>query len=281
MTSQTTAAPGPRPGARYSRARRRGHRRGGPGGHCARVRAGAGTPRRWPTRTSCRSLLPATCWRPRRHAGGPAGTRRRRGSASPRSACTTCASSPTSGSPDDAAGTVIEDRGVAASPRGRRGGGAPGTVGNFIVTGHRTAAGAPLGRLPELLAGAHVLVLVRFAVHDYVVTGTMSVSFRSPASLALQTAAEPGHPGQLATRPMVTLSTWRHPRTMRPATGGTTRSATRSTGSTRWASSSTSSRCDPRNVRRSNYRFRGVRSHSMTARRHRAGGSSSSRRDTR
>ena len=111
------------------------------------------------------------------------------------------------GSPDDAAGTVIEDRGVAASPRGRRGGGAPGTVGNFIVTGHRTAAGAPLGRLPELLAGAHVLVRSGSAVYDYVVTGTMSVSFRSPASLALQTAAVPGHPGQVATRPMVTLST--------------------------------------------------------------------------
>ena len=111
------------------------------------------------------------------------------------------------GSPDDAPGTVIEDRGVAASPRGSRGGGAPGVVGNFVVTGHRTAAGAPLGRLPELQVGAHVLVRSGSSVYDYVVTGTMSVSFRSRASMALQTAAVPGHPGQLATRPMITLST--------------------------------------------------------------------------
>jgi sortase A len=111
------------------------------------------------------------------------------------------------GSPDDAPGTVIEDRGVAASPRGSLGGGTPGSTGNFIVTGHRTAAGAPLGRLPELQVGAHVLVRAGSWVYDYVVTATMSVSFRSVASKALQTAAVPGHPGQVATRPMITLST--------------------------------------------------------------------------
>jgi len=99
------------------------------------------------------------------------------------------------------------DHGLAASPRGTRGGVGPGVVGNFIVTGHRTAAGAPLRRLPDLQVGAHVLVRSGSSVFDYVVTATMSVSFRSAASMALQTAAVPGHPGRPATQPMVTLST--------------------------------------------------------------------------
>ena len=111
------------------------------------------------------------------------------------------------GWPDDPPGTEIEDHGLAASPRGTRGGVGPGVVGNFIVTGHRTAAGAPLRRLPDLQVGAHVLVRSGSSVFDYVVTATMSVSFRSAASMALQTAAVPGHPGRPATQPMVTLST--------------------------------------------------------------------------
>jgi sortase A len=111
------------------------------------------------------------------------------------------------GRPDDLPGTQIEDRGLAASPRGSRGGVGPGVVGNFIVTGHRTAAGAPLRRLPELRVGAHVLVRSGSSVFDYVVTGTLSVSFRSAASMALQSAAVPGRPGRTATQAMITLST--------------------------------------------------------------------------
>ncbi len=111
------------------------------------------------------------------------------------------------GSPDDAAGTVIEDRGVAASPRGARGGVGPGVVGNFVVTAHRTSAGGPLRRLPQLRDGTHVLVRVGPTVYDYVVTGTLSVSFRSASSKALQTAPVPGRPGVPATQPMITLST--------------------------------------------------------------------------
>jgi sortase A len=111
------------------------------------------------------------------------------------------------GSPDDAAGTVIEDRGVAASPRGASGGVGPGVVGNFVVTGHRTSASGPLRRLPQLRDGAHVLVRVGSTVYDYVVTGTLSVSFRSVSSKALQTAPVPGRPGVAAAQPMITLST--------------------------------------------------------------------------
>jgi sortase A len=108
---------------------------------------------------------------------------------------------------DDSPGTRIEDRGLAASPRGPRGGVGPGRVGNLIVTAHRTSAGGPLRRLPSLQDGDHVLVTAGGLVYDYVVTGTLRISFRSEASRALQSAAVPGHPGQLATRAMVTLST--------------------------------------------------------------------------
>jgi sortase A len=111
------------------------------------------------------------------------------------------------GFPDDLPGTLIEDRGLAASPRGPGGGVGPGQVGNLVVTGHRTSAGGPLRRLPAVRAGAHVLVTWRGWVYDYVVTGTMWVSFRSSASRALQTAAVPGQPGEPATGAMITLST--------------------------------------------------------------------------
>jgi sortase A len=111
------------------------------------------------------------------------------------------------GYPDDLPGTHIEDRGLAASPRGRRGGVAPGEVGNLLITGHRTSAGGPLRRLPSLDDGAHILISSGGMVYDYVVTGTMTISFRSKASLGLQSAAVPGHPSLPATRAMITVST--------------------------------------------------------------------------
>ena len=111
------------------------------------------------------------------------------------------------GQADDLRGTRIADRGLAASPRGPLGGVAPGDVGNVIITGHRTSAGGPFRRLPSLRVGAHILVSSGGRVFDYLVMETMVISFRSSASLALQSAAVPGHPGQRATRPMITLST--------------------------------------------------------------------------
>jgi sortase A len=111
------------------------------------------------------------------------------------------------GHADDAPGTRIQDRGLAASPRGARGGVGPGEVGNFIVTGHRTSHGAPFRRLPSLEDGAHVIVTSGGLVYEYKVTGTMTISFRSAESLAKQSAPVPGHPGRRATRPMITLST--------------------------------------------------------------------------
>ena len=111
------------------------------------------------------------------------------------------------GSPDDGPGTVIQNGGPTASPRGPGGGVGPGVVGNFIVTGHRTSHSAPFAALPLLRRGHRVEVRSAGTVFVYEVTGTRSTSFRSPRSLARQSAAVPGRPGVEPTRAMITLST--------------------------------------------------------------------------
>jgi sortase A len=111
------------------------------------------------------------------------------------------------GSPDDAEGTRIQNLGPTASPRGTRGGVGPGEVGNFIVTGHRTSHSAPFADLPALGRGDTVRVRSGSATYVYRITATRSTSFRSPRSLAEQSAAVPGRPGAAPVRPMITLST--------------------------------------------------------------------------
>jgi sortase A len=111
------------------------------------------------------------------------------------------------GTADDRPGTAIQNRGVAANPRGPGGGVGPGEVGNFIVTAHRTEHGRPFGRLPEVRNGDHVLVTYDGFVYDYQVVQTMTISFRKPAEKAAQNAAVPGRPGEPATQAMITLST--------------------------------------------------------------------------
>ena len=111
------------------------------------------------------------------------------------------------GTPDDAPGTRIQDSGPAASPRGPGGGVGPGEVGNFLVTAHRTSHTAPFRDLPALRPGARVLVRSGSTVFVYRVTTTRSTSFRSPRSLAEQSAAVPGRPGAVPVRPVITLST--------------------------------------------------------------------------
>lgn len=111
------------------------------------------------------------------------------------------------GTADDRPGTVIQDRGVAASPRGRAGGVGPGEIGNFIITGHRVSHGRPLERVPELVKGDHVLITAGGTVFDYVVSRTMTISFRKPAEKAQQNAAVPGSPGVRPTQAMLTIST--------------------------------------------------------------------------
>ena len=111
------------------------------------------------------------------------------------------------GTPDDAAGTRIQNRGPTASPRGPGGGVGPGEVGNFIVTGHRTSHAAPFAELPSLRRGDRVRVRSGATVFVYEVTGTRSTSFRSRAALSRQSAAVPGRPGATPVDPVITLST--------------------------------------------------------------------------
>lgn len=114
---------------------------------------------------------------------------------------------PYRGSPDDAPGTRIQDGGVAASPHGPRGGVGPGGIGNHIVTAHRTSSTRAFADLPRLRVGDRVHVVAGGTRYVYRVVGTRTTSFRSPRSLARQSAAVPGHPGRRPTRAMITLST--------------------------------------------------------------------------
>ncbi|MEW2416515.1 sortase [Streptomyces sp. NPDC046866] len=114
---------------------------------------------------------------------------------------------PYQGSPDDAAGTRIQDQGLAASPHGPGGGVGPGEVGNYIVTGHRVTAGGPLRALPALREGATVLVTAGGVTYTYTITATRTTSFRSPSSRDAQRAPVPGSPGTAPTRAMITVTT--------------------------------------------------------------------------
>ncbi|MFI6149673.1 sortase domain-bontaining protein [Streptomyces sp. NPDC051109] len=114
---------------------------------------------------------------------------------------------PYAGSPDDAPGTAIQDRGMAASPYGPGGGVGPGDVGNYIVTGHRVAGGGPLKALPSLRQGASVYVSAGGVTYEYVIGTTRTTSFRSPSSMAEQRAAVPGSSGVEPSRAMITVTT--------------------------------------------------------------------------
>ncbi|WP_326698451.1 class E sortase [Streptomyces sp. NBC_01754] len=114
---------------------------------------------------------------------------------------------PYEGTTDDRPGTRVQDRGVAASPYGGRGGAGPGEKGNYLVTAHRIKAGGPLRDLPSLDEGDSVFVTADGTVHEYRITETRKTSFRSERSLAEQRADVPGSPGEKPKRPMITIST--------------------------------------------------------------------------
>jgi sortase A len=114
---------------------------------------------------------------------------------------------PYRGVTDDGPGTMIQDRGVAASPHGPRGGVGPGGVGNYLVTAHRTSSTAAFANLPSLRPGHRVVVRAGGVRHVYEIRRTRETSFRSPRSLAEQRAAVPGRPGATPTRAFLTLST--------------------------------------------------------------------------
>ncbi|MFJ6783150.1 class E sortase [Streptomyces yangpuensis] len=114
---------------------------------------------------------------------------------------------PYEGTTDDVPGTRIQDRGVAASPYGERGGVGPGQVGNFLVTAHRLSAGGPLRDLPAVDHGDTVVVTAGGVEYTYEITATRKTSFRSQRSLDEQRAAVPGAPAATPTQAMITIST--------------------------------------------------------------------------
>jgi sortase A len=114
---------------------------------------------------------------------------------------------PYEGWTDDRPGTAIQNRGLAASPYGPRGGTGPGGVGNYQVTAHRTTKPAPFRNLPALPEGALAQVDAGGLRYTYRITATRTTSFRSAASLAEQRAAVPGRPEETPTQAMITLST--------------------------------------------------------------------------
>lgn len=114
---------------------------------------------------------------------------------------------PYRGSTDDAPGTRIQDGGVAASPFGKDGGVGPGGVGNYLVTAHRTSSTQAFANLPRLQDGDKVHVVAGRTRYVYRIVATRTTSFRSERSLARQSAAVPGRPGERPTRAMLTLST--------------------------------------------------------------------------
>ncbi|WP_082574368.1 MULTISPECIES: class E sortase [unclassified Nocardioides] len=111
------------------------------------------------------------------------------------------------GKTDDAPGTRIQNRGIAAASNGPQGGTGPGGIGNYQVAAHRTSHGGVFRHTPSLHRGDKVIVDVRRWRYVYVVKKTRWVSFRSAKSLRAQRAEVPGHPGQKATRAYITIST--------------------------------------------------------------------------
>lgn len=114
---------------------------------------------------------------------------------------------PYEGTTDDVPGSRIQDRGVASSPYGEKGGVGPGDVGNYLVTAHRLSAGGVLRDLPDLGKGDPVYVVEDGTRYTYEITATRQTSFRSERSLAEQRAEVPGRPGAEPTRAMITVST--------------------------------------------------------------------------
>jgi sortase A len=108
---------------------------------------------------------------------------------------------------DDAPGTRIQNRGIAAAPYGPRGGVGPGGIGNYQVTAHRSSHGAIFWRTPSLQKGDKVWVEVGKWRYVYVIHQTRWVSFRSAESLRKQRAAVPGKPGTRPTKALITIST--------------------------------------------------------------------------
>jgi sortase A len=111
------------------------------------------------------------------------------------------------GKTDDAPGTRIQNRGIAASPYGPHGGTGPGGLGNYQVTAHRTSHGGVFRHTPSLDHGERIYVDTGQWRYVYEVIKTRWVSFRSPQDLREQRAPVPGKPGKKPERGYITIST--------------------------------------------------------------------------
>jgi sortase A len=111
------------------------------------------------------------------------------------------------GKTDDAPGTRIQNRGIAASPYGPHGGTGPGGLGNYQVTAHRTSHGGVFRHTPSLSKGDKVVIDAGGWRYIYKIIKTRWVSFRSPQDLREQRAPVPGKPGQKPNRGYITIST--------------------------------------------------------------------------
>lgn len=111
------------------------------------------------------------------------------------------------GKTDDAPGTRIQNRGIAASSHGPNGGTGPGGIGNYQVTAHRTSHGGVFRQTPTLRRHDKVFVDSGRWRYVYRITKTRWVSFRSAESLRKQRAAVPGKPRKEPTRGFITIST--------------------------------------------------------------------------
>ena len=90
---------------------------------------------------------------------------------------------PYRGRTDDAPGTAIQNRGLAASPHGPEGGVGPGGIGNYQVTAHRLSSTRAFEFLPRLRVGQRAVVETARWRYVYEIRQTRRTSFRSASSL--------------------------------------------------------------------------------------------------
>ena len=88
---------------------------------------------------------------------------------------------PHRGTPDDARGTRIQNRGIAASPYGTGGLVGPGGIGNYVITAHRLSSTQAFLDLPDLRNDDEVHVTAGGRRYTYRIVDTRRTSFRSQA----------------------------------------------------------------------------------------------------
>lgn len=82
----------------------------------------------------------------------------------------------------------------------------PGQVGNCALAGYRVTHGSPFARIDDLRPGDEMVIETATSTYTYVLdTAPVATTVRDDASWAL--AAVPGHPGELPSTAVLTLTT--------------------------------------------------------------------------